>query len=219
MRLLAIPALFFVASTSVPSVSLDVEEPLVATVMQAEVNLHCIDRRKRAGESRFTIRVPIEPDEVDASTELAPEATGRDGYWGVQQTVELTCEQAWLRPIDKAAFTVEGEVDAIALDVVREDGSARSYRVPVAKGRSPELPLWKPSLFGRRPLFRSGENRVAWRLYRGGDQVDEGELLVPILLSDEVVQCAPRVINATDCSARLQACEEYFAKKPDCPAP
>ena len=128
----------------------------------------------------------------------------------------VNCSASYLSPSNYSKFSHPnaGEADKVILSTVTDRGRTRTKRSSMENGLSKKsFNLWIASLL-QRPLLKAGENTVAYKLEKDGQEIESGEFTVNVE-NQPTRQCPWGSIHApgnTDCGSGYSYCDNYFRR-------
>ena len=131
------------------------------------------------------------------------------------------CRMDYLEPGDRDKF-IHPAIDADKVELVarHEQGSKtkKKGKVDAVQGQSKGyFNLWLGSLL-QRPLLRTGQNNISYKLFRKGTEVKSGTFVTQVNKA-EAKRCRDRVYHYSsdqDCQNISFLCQRYFSEQAYC---
>ncbi|ATH07800.1 hypothetical protein BIY24_07515 [Halobacteriovorax marinus] len=132
----------------------------------------------------------------------------------------VNCRDSYLTPSIRSKFTFDSGVNAdkVKLTYTNSDGKTKTKSSRIKGNESREnFNLWIWTLT-QRPLLKSGENTIEYKLTNNGSEVESGsfDVLVETL---PVRTCGYRSYTSSrlsDCRNASMVCAQYFRQMNDC---
>lgn len=139
---------------------------------------------------------------------------------GETRHANFTCRGSYLSPSIRSTFVYDSEIqaDKVKISFTNSRGKNKSKSSKMKNFESKRsFNLWIRSLT-QRPLLKSGENDLAYKLYRDGNVVETGEFSVTVE-SAPVRSCPYRSYysnSLNDCTGSTTVCDRYFRDHNNC---
>ncbi|PIK15598.1 hypothetical protein [Halobacteriovorax sp. JY17] len=132
----------------------------------------------------------------------------------------VNCTDSYLTPSIRSTFTFDSgvEADKVELKYVNSSGKTKTKSSKIKGNESREnFNLWIWTLT-QRPLLKSGENTIEYKLTNSGDTVETGSF--DVLVETQAIRtCGYRSYTSSrlsDCTNASNVCAQYFREMNDC---
>jgi hypothetical protein len=132
----------------------------------------------------------------------------------------VTCRDNYLSPSMRSKFVYDSELEAdkVEISYINSRGKTKSKSSKVRRNESKSsFNLWIRSLT-QRPMLKSGENILHYKLINNKNVVETGEFTVNVETQD-IRTCSYRSYyssSASDCDNPSMVCGRYFREQNDC---
>jgi hypothetical protein len=133
---------------------------------------------------------------------------------------QVTCRASYLSPTMRSKFSYDSGVaaDKVKITYTNSRGKNKTKSSKVKQAESTRsFNLWIRTLT-QRPLLKSGQNELSYKLYKKGSVVESGEFTVNVE-TQPVRYCPYRSYYSSsinDCTNSMYICDRYFREHNDC---